>query len=135
MKLIFFHADKHQTFWQVDPVNHSGHCQVFPDYSKLQDCKIFGIYQERQEWSWILCIWASKFSINWCYHFWWAWPDRPEVSKTTSMCYLCNKELQSRKSWIIKLMFCMLVNMKIFYNLILFLVSLVRHAFSTKASL
>ena len=70
----------------------------------------------------ILYIWASKFSINCCYQFWWAWPGMPKVLKIISMQYLCNI---SRKNCVTKLMFCMLINMKLFYKLILlFLIGL-----------
>ena len=62
--------------------------------------------------------WASRFSINWCYHFWWAWPGMYKVFKILSMQYLCNI---SKKKWVMKLMFCMLINMKVFYKLILFI--------------
>ena len=72
------------------------------------------------------CRSAPKFFINWCYHFWLASSGKPKVLKITSKQYLCNI---SRKNWIMKLMFCMLINMKVFYKLILlFLIVLARHA-------
>ena len=57
-----------------------------------------------------LCSWASQFSINWYYHFWWVWPDMPKLLKITGMECLCNI---SRKHWVTKLMFCMVMNMKV----------------------
>ena len=79
-----------------------------------------------------LCKWA-KFSTNWCYHVWWAWSGIPKVLKIKSMQYLCNP---SRKNWVMKLMFCMMINMIVFYKLILlFFMGLARHAQSTWTSL
>ena len=56
------------------------------------------------------------------------------MSKAGNMQCLCNI---SRKNWVIKLMFCMLINKKDFYKLILlFLLGwLARHVQSTRASL
>ena len=80
-----------------------------------------------------LCRWASKFSTNWCNHCWWAWPGMPKILKITSMQYLCNI---SKKNWGMQLMFCMTINKKVFYRLILlFLIGLVRHVQSNQASL
>ena len=62
-----------------------------------------------------LCRWASQLSLHWYYHFWWVWPSMPKVLKVTSMQCLCNI---SRKNWVMKLMFCMLINMKFFCRLI-----------------
>ena len=42
-----------------------------------------------------------------CYHFWWAWLGMPKVLKITSMQYLPRF---SRKNWVMKLMFRMLIN-------------------------
>ena len=80
-----------------------------------------------------LCRWASKFSINWCYHFWWVWPGMPKALKLTSMQYLYNI---SRKNWMMKLMFGIIINMKVFRKrILLFLMGLARHPHSTWASL
>ena len=54
-----------------------------------------------------LCRWASNFSKNWCYQFWLAWLGMPKVLKITSIQYLCNI---SRKSWVLKLMIFILIN-------------------------
>ena len=79
------------------------------------------------------CRWASQFSINWYYHFWWVWPSTLKVLKTISMNCLCNI---SRKNWVMKLTFCMLIYMKVFYKLIvLFLMGLARHTQSTWVNL
>ena len=69
---------------------------------------------------------ASQLSINWYYHFWWVQLGIPKVLRITSMQFLYNI---SRKNWVIKLMFCMLINMKNFCKLtVLFLMGLARHA-------
>ena len=68
-----------------------------------------------------LCSWASQFSVNWYCHFWWVLLGTTKVLKITSM--------QCLKNWVIKLMFCMLISMKVFCKLIaLFLMGLARHA-------
>ena len=46
-----------------------------------------------------LCRWASQFSINWYYHFWWLWPGIPKLLKIIGMQCLCNI---SRKHWVMK---------------------------------
>ena len=67
-----------------------------PKIASLQN--LFDISRKTQGWSWILYRWASKFYLNWCFHFWWAWPNMSKVLATTSMQYLCNLwiELWSR---------------------------------------
>ena len=55
-----------------------------------------------------------------------------KVLKITSMQCLCNI---SRKNWVMKLMFCMMINMKVFYELILFLMGLARYAQITRVNL
>ena len=56
-----------------------------------------------------------------------------KVLKITSMQCLCN---MSRKNGVIKLIFCMVIKVKVFYKLIvLFLVGLVRHVQSTWVNL
>ena len=45
----FLHADKHQSFLQVDNINFDGHVQSCSKYPKLQVCKIFAITQEKSE--------------------------------------------------------------------------------------
>ena len=77
-----------------------------------------------------LCRWAS-FSINWCNHFWWVWPEMPKVLKITSIQCLCNIS----KNWVMKLVFCMVINMKVFYKLtLLFFMGLTRHALSSRVN-
>ena len=44
-KIDFLHADKHQTFLQVDAINHGGHGEVYPNYTKEQVCKVLAIFQ------------------------------------------------------------------------------------------
>ena len=76
-----------------------------------------------------LCRWASQFSINRYYHFWWLWPGMPKLLKITSMQCLCSI---STINWVMKLMFCMLI----FYKLIvLLLMGLARHAQITRVNL
>ena len=65
--------------------------------------------------------------------FWWLWQDMPKVLKITSMQSLCNI---SRKNWVMKLMFWMVINMKVFYRLtVLFLTYLTRYIQSTGVNL
>ena len=54
----------------------------------------------------------------------------PKVLKITSVQCLCDI---SRKNWAVKLMFCMLINMNVFYKLMIlvFLIGLTRHVQST----
>ena len=94
------HADK-QTFLQVDVVN----------LDKFFVISLWYLKKEVGDGDEFLCRW-EKFYTNWCYHFWWAWPGVPKVLKITSMRYLCNI---SRKNWVMKLMFCMVINMKVFW--------------------
>ena len=73
------------------------------------------------------------WNLCWCYHFWWAWSGMPKGLKMTNMQHLCN---MSRKNWVMKLRFYMLISMEIFRKLILlFLLGLVRYAQSTWAGL
>ena len=73
-----------------------------------------------------LCRWASKLSINWYYHFWWVWPGIPEVLQIISVHCLSSI---SKKNWVMKLMFCMLIDMEVFYKfIVLFFMGLARHA-------
>ena len=51
-KIDFLHADKHQTFLQVDAINHGGHDQVYPNYTKEQVCKILQYFK-------IFAFWAN----------------------------------------------------------------------------
>ena len=74
------------------------------------------ISERSGEWSWIFVQMNIKFSINWCYRFWWAWPDIPRAVKVTSVQYFCNISI---KNWGMKLIFSMLINMKVFQKLIL----------------
>ena len=71
-----------------------------------------------------LCRLASVFH-KLILSFWWVLPGMVKVLKMTNMQCLCNI---SRKNWVMKLMICMLINMKVFYKLIvLFLMGLARH--------
>ena len=71
-----------------------------------------------------LCRWASffyKLILSFC----WVLPGMAKVLEMTNMQCLCNI---SRKNWVMKLMICMLINMKVFYKLIvLFLMGLAKH--------
>ena len=49
MKLIFLHADKHQTIPQVNTINFGGYGHTCPNYPKQQVCEIFAILQGRSE--------------------------------------------------------------------------------------
>ena len=63
-------------------------------------------------------------------HSWWMWSGMPKVPKITILQYLCNI---SRKNWGITVFFCMEINIKVFYSLILqFLVVIARYAQSTQ---
>ena len=50
----FLHADKHQTFLQVDHINLGGHGQACPNYSKITSShnSFCLIYQERSGGGW-----------------------------------------------------------------------------------
>ena len=80
-----------------------------------------------------LCRWASQFSLNWYYYFSWVRLGMPKALKIKSKCTV---SLQYLKKELMKLMFCMLINMKVFYKLIvLFLKGLMRHVQSTRLNL
>ena len=84
----------------------------------LKNCEI--------EWVW---RWASKFSINWCYHFWWTWPDMLKVLKITSIKYLCDIW---RRNWVMNVMFLYADKDKSLLQVdIIILMGLARHAQST----
>ena len=72
-----------------------------------------------------------SLSTNSYHCFWWVWPSTPKVLRTTSMQCLCK---WSRKNWVWKLMFCMLINIKGKLR-VLALVSLARHAQITRINL
>ena len=75
---------------------------------------------------------TSKFPTSLCYCFCWAWLGMPKVPNVTSLRYVFNI---SRKSWGINTTFCMKINNKVFYLLVvLFLLVIARHAQSTKNS-
>ena len=75
---------------------------------------------------------VSQFSINWHY-FLMGVADIPRELKITTVKCLCNIP---RRNWVMKLIFCMLINMKVFYKLIvLFLMGLARHAQITRVNL
>ena len=97
---------------------------ALPKITSLQDL-VWCLKKEVGDEVEFLCRWASKFYINWCYHFWWTWSGMPKVLEIIIMDYLCSI---SRKNWVMKLMFYMLINMKVLYKLILlFLMGLARH--------
>ena len=67
-----------------------------------------------------------------CRKFWGCQPKCCNISRNN----MYTISLQYVKKRVIKLMFCMLINMKVFYKLILlFLMGVVRHAQNTQASL
>ena len=78
------------------------------------------------------CRKTSKISSNWYYHFWCVWPSLPKLPKITSLLFLCNI---LRKKWVMKLIFCMQISMKVSYKLILwFLMGMVKHSQSYQNS-
>ena len=57
-----------------------------------------------------------KFPTSWYYHILRGeWPVMPKIFKI-SMQYFCNV---TRKKWVMKLIFCMLINIEVFYKQIL----------------
>ena len=117
---------KLQTFLKVDTINSGGHGQSKPKYPK-QICKIYPIFQEMRDKVDSLFSQISTFSTGRYYLIRWAWPCIPEVLKITNIQYLSNI---SKKKWVMKLIFCMLINIKVFCKLILsFLMCLPRHVF------
>ena len=82
---------------------------ALPKITSLQDL-VWCLKKEVGDDVEFLWRWASNFCINWCYHFWWTWSGMPKVLEIISMDYLCSI---SRKNWVMKLMFYMLVNMKV----------------------
>ena len=45
----FLHADKHDSFLQIDTMIWDGHGQAFSKYSQYQVCNIFAISQRKWE--------------------------------------------------------------------------------------
>ena len=77
-----------------------------------------------------LCRSASKFSLNRCYHFWWAWPGMPKVLKITSMQNICKQELSYEVDVLHADNYESLLQVDI-----IILMKLARHVQSTRASL
>ena len=68
---------------------------------------------------------VSKFPTSWYYYLWHALPAMLKVPEITSLQYLCRN---SRKRPEINLIFCMKINIKVFYKLLLSsLVVIARH--------
>ena len=42
-KVSFLHADKYESFLQIDTLIFDGHGQAFPEFRKLQVCSVFTI--------------------------------------------------------------------------------------------
>ena len=67
-------------------------------------------------WSWFFaCIWSSKVSSNWYYHFRCVLPGTPKLPKITSFLFPYNI---LGKKWAMKLIFCTQMSKKVSYKLI-----------------
>ena len=103
---------------------------VIARHVQITQNKKFAISQKRREgWSsFFACRYSSNYRTSWYNKSWWAWPGLLKLPKITS--------LQNRKNWVMKLMLCMLINMKVFYKLIvLFLMGLARDSQITPLNL
>ena len=117
-------VDKHQFILQVDTINPCGYGQ---------DGQITQNYKFAKSLQYLKNEVRHEVFYKLILYFWWVWPGMAKVLKIISMQCLCNIW---RKNWIMKLMFCMLINMKVFYKLVvLFLMCLARHAQSTRVNL
>ena len=116
MKLISC-LQTNKSFLQVDSITLGLHSQACPKYPKQQVYNIFKISQGKSEGSWFFaCRYMEKVSSNWYYYFRCLWPGMPQLPKVTSFLFLYNI---SRKKWVMKLIFCMHINIKVSYWLIL----------------
>ena len=108
--------------WTSDHPTRCGHCQAWPN--QITQNNKFAKYlqyleKEVKDKVDFLCrCYPSQLSINWYYHFWWVWSGMPKVLKITRMQCLSNI---SKKNWVMKVMFCMMINMKVFYKLTVFI--------------
>ena len=84
-------------------------------------------------WSWFLpCRYASKVSWNWYYHFRFMWSGMPILPKITSLLFFYSI---LRKKWMMKLIFCMQISMKVWYKwIVLFWWGMVKHSRSPQNS-
>ena len=113
----FLHADKHEIFLQGDSITLGVRSQACPKYPKQQLCNI-----SRKTWMMklIFCLQVNfkgyyHFS-NWYYHFRCEWRGMPKLPKITSFVFLCNI---LKNKWVMKLIYCMGISMKVSYKLIL----------------
>ena len=85
MKLIFLHADKYESYWQIDTiilmemVKHLQSTQTGLQYvsniskRRLRDEVDFCMQiRIKVSYKLILTLWTSQFTTRWCYN-WWAW--------------------------------------------------------------
>ena len=133
MKLIFCLQINTKVFYKVIVslwVCIARHAQK----SQNSNCNIFAVSQGKREgWNWFFASkWTSKFYSNWCYHFLYVWPSMPKLPKIISLLFLCNI---SKKKWMMKLIFCVKISMKVSYELMLwFLMGMVKHSQSFQNS-
>ena len=81
----------------------------------------------------VLCRWSSQLIPSFLTRSAYFSSGMPKVLKITSMHCLCKI---STTNWLMKLMICMLVSMKVFYKFIVsFLLDLARHVHSTRVNL
>ena len=74
----------------------------------------------------------SKVYSNWYYHSRYVWSGMPKLPSITSLLFLCNT---LRKKWVIKLIFCMQISMKVSYKSIAwFLMVMVKHSHGSQNS-
>ena len=125
----FLPADKHKSFWQDSSITLRVISQTGPKYQKQSVYNIFTISQGKHEgWSWFFACWQMlKVFSNWYFHFRCVWPGMSKLPTKTSLLFLCN---MLRKKWVMQLIFCMLIRMKVCCKLILRFVDGDGHAFS-----
>ena len=113
---LFFPANKHEGFLQVDSITFCLFSQACPKYSKESVYNIFVISQGKCEgWTWSFAYrLTSKVSLNCFYHFRCVCPSMLKLPKITSLLFLCNI---LRKNWVLKLIFCMQSFLKIIWTL------------------
>ena len=121
-ELVLLPADKYESFLQGDGIIFPVSIYMFKvnnrnNRTTCEICSKLTIKTPEQRQALIFCFQiTSNISSNWYYHFRWMWPGMPKLPKITSWLFLCNI---LRKKWVLKLIFCMQVSMKVSYKLIL----------------
>ena len=141
-KVYYLNGKKHQLFYRLIRlilVDMTRHSQIIQSNKFTK----FFWYPKKEVGDEVefLYRWVSKFSTNWCYHFWWAWLGMPKVTTIKIIKYQINHYVMSlqylkKRNWAMMLMFCMLINIIVFYKLMLYnLMGLARYSQSIRSSL